>query len=139
MTSGTYDLITVGGGLGGAALAKETAKKHGRQYVANGRADLRGALVVCKLPLFYCEPPTLFNGLDVRKMGTAVAAPGEREREGVSWPTHSMGRSHEDRLDDGSRMRREAPVRFCEGLRVQFPRSTHLRGPSGNRQSYRDD
>jgi putative transposase len=29
------------------------------------------------------------------------------------------------RLDDGSRMSREAHVRFCEGLRVKLPRSTH--------------
>ena len=28
-------------------------------------------------------------------------------------------------LDDGSRMSREAHVRFCEGLGVQFPRPTH--------------
>ena len=28
-------------------------------------------------------------------------------------------------LDDGSRMSREAHVRFCEGLGVRFPRSTH--------------
>jgi hypothetical protein len=28
-------------------------------------------------------------------------------------------------LDDGSRMIREDPVRFCEGLRVQLPRPTH--------------
>jgi len=28
-------------------------------------------------------------------------------------------------LDDGSRMSREAHVRFCEGLWVKFPRSTH--------------
>src|SRR5438067_2277280 len=27
--------------------------------------------------------------------------------------------------DDGSRMSREAHVRFCEGLRVKFPRPTH--------------
>jgi hypothetical protein len=27
-------------------------------------------------------------------------------------------------LDPKSRMRREAPVRFCEGLGVQFPRAT---------------
>lgn len=29
------------------------------------------------------------------------------------------------RLDDGSRMSREAHVRFCEGLRVKLPRPTH--------------
>ncbi len=28
-------------------------------------------------------------------------------------------------LDDGSRMSREAHVRFCEGLGVRFPRPTH--------------
>ena len=29
-------------------------------------------------------------------------------------------------LDDGSRMRREVHVRFCESLGVQLPRATHL-------------
>ncbi|VDO42925.1 unnamed protein product, partial [Brugia timori] len=28
-------------------------------------------------------------------------------------------------LDDGSRLSREAHVRFCEGLGVRFPRPTH--------------
>ena len=35
------------------------------------------------------------------------------------------------RLDDGSRMSREAHVRFCEGLRVKLPRSTHPYIPTG--------
>jgi hypothetical protein len=29
-------------------------------------------------------------------------------------------------LDDGSRMSGDAPVRFCEGLGVKLPQSTHL-------------
>lgn len=35
-----------------------------------------------------------------------------------------------ERLDAGSRMNREVPVRFCEGLGVKFPRATHPRGGS---------
>ena len=34
-----------------------------------------------------------------------------------------MGKSY-DRLDNKSRMSREAHVRFCEGLGVKFPRAT---------------
>jgi hypothetical protein len=54
----------------------------------------------------------------------------------VSWSTPSR-MSHACRLAAGSRMRREAHVRFCEGLRVTFPRSTHRGGAwSGNRRLY---
>ena len=34
----------------------------------------------------------------------------------------------ECRLDDRSRMSREAQVRFCEGVGVRFPRATRLKG-----------
>jgi RNA-directed DNA polymerase len=36
------------------------------------------------------------------------------------------GWGYDRRLDHKSRMRREPPVRFCEGLGVQFPRATRL-------------
>ena len=39
---------------------------------------------------------------------------------------HTGRLEHCRRLDDGSRMSREAHVRFCEGLGVQLPRPTHL-------------
>ena len=46
------------------------------------------------------------------------------------WVNRVIGRSSAGRgglgLDTKSRMRREAPVRFCEGLGVQFPRATRL-------------
>ena len=40
------------------------------------------------------------------------------------------------RLDDGSRMSREAHVRFCEGLGVKFPWSTHPYLPAAVRGQY---
>ena len=70
------------------------------------------------------------------KPGNAGRAKGWRQS--TCQRANAERKSHKCRLDDGSRMRRETHVRFYEGLRVQFPRSTHLRGRSGNWPSYRD-
>ena len=60
------------------------------------------------------------------KPGNAGRAKGWRQA--TCQRANAERKSHKCRLDDGSRMRRETHVRFYEGLRVQFPRSTHLGG-----------
>lgn len=41
----------------------ETAKKYGRQCMKTVGLPSKDSVRVCDLPVFYCEPPTLFNGL----------------------------------------------------------------------------
>ena len=57
-------------------------------------------------------------------MGEQTSRPVKSRR----WVNRVIGRNLAGRgglgLDTKSRMRREAPVRFCEGLGVQFPRAT---------------
>src|ERR1700751_1077167 len=59
-------------------------------------------------------------------MGERTSRPVKSRR----WVNRVIGRNSAGRgglgLDPKSRMRRELPVRFCEGLGVQFPRATRL-------------
>ena len=59
-----------------------------------------------------------------RRPGTAMAACCRRQGQGPLCPLAAG--TGAVRLDDGSRMSREAHVRFCESRGVRFPPATHL-------------
>src|SRR6516162_2350037 len=61
-------------------------------------------------------------------MGLERRGPIIRSRRGVNpaMGRNRTGRQGRQRLDDKSRMSREAPVRFREGLGVKLPRATRL-------------
>ncbi len=48
----------------------------------NRSADPKASLRACDLPVFYCEPPTLFNALYIRNNQKFIPNFGERYRQG---------------------------------------------------------
>ena len=57
---------------------------------------------------------------------TALPALARPHRATTATPVRSLGPASGARLDNGSRMRREPHVRFCERAVVRFRRATHL-------------